>query len=1195
MPGQDLHRGPLRKFLYMVNQAGNRTLITVVSAVSEVYPLDMEIISSQQQSGVALPAPAAGERGPTAGAAEPFLDRLHWHRILNHAPISQIRKAQKNGTVVGLENANLGPAIDDNKLCDACIRGALTADPFPSVDREAKAPLELLHVDLFASEWGDSVHGHSYTMLVKDEHTQNLWGRNLKTKDEAPGELIALIRQVERQYNFPVKRIQTDGETTLGRIIDDIPASGAHFKIFCDELGILKVVSAPSNPQSNGVAERMVRYVKEKVNILMIERNIPKNLWNYVVTYVVKMHNVLPKTKTLRRGPGGKPMSPNELLTGKKPDVSKEHSFYAECWAYDAKHLTKGERAARCNYLGMAQHTYGFLVRDVATGRIFPARTVVFNERFSRRSPGTFEEIDQQGHTVILESPPQMPRFIPGIPDTKPSWWDDTMPIKIRPWPPSDQTWMLGYVANRQRHLDPAALPVAPPAKDTTAIEATVQKLAEKPAVVPREQESRRSTRDGAGKRLATGASVLDEWIEIRRQHEAIKECQRQTEGDPAADDPGEYPAEIQAMVATALELEWEDWSDRDPNFDESERVLLTFAALIAPHNAAFDATSQPMDSGIYPAVAAPHRIFAPVAGRDYILVPATDVPVDVRPPDATDNDGALPVAHASYFDPTANRMIPVPRNRKEAMASKEWDHWRRAELEELKSIHEQGVFEEVKLEPGKHSLVLKCHFVYDLKVDKDGNVTRYKARLVADGNRQTPDMYLSTFAAVPTYASFRLLLTIAAHLDLELFHVDIKTAFLHAVIDTEVYLSPPPEYKFSNPMANVLKLLKSLYGLKQAMRLFNAAVAEFLAAHGFRRLYSESCLFVKHVGNNVIFVLAYVDDILMAGPDALIQELVTALKTKFTIGSAERLSFYLGMQVVRDRTRRQITICQRGYLEQFLREQGWDTMTIKYPERAVPLREKYKKLVPATAEDLALLTATERDEVKTFPYKAIIGSLLHVVMCTRPDMAFAVIFLSRFSTSFSTRHIEAVRELCRYASVTRDFGLTLGGSNDDLRGWCDADFKGCESTSKSTSGIVVTYRGSPVIWRAKRQSIVAQSTTEAEYVAQSHCTREILYLQNILKELRLPVNGSTPLMADNSSAIRLAENPEFHDRSKHIAVKYHLVRQMVEDDVIKVHWVSSDDQMADIFTKPLPPELFHRHRLALRLRKVDPDAMDLG
>ena len=357
-----------------------------------------------------------------------------------------------------------------------------------------------------------------------------------------------MVKQLERQYGFSVKRIQTDGESTLGRIIEDIPATGGPFKVFLDETGIRKVLSAPSNPQSNGVAERLVRYVKEKTNTLMIARKNPKNLWNYVVTHVVRLHNVLPKAKTLRRGPNGKPISPHELLMSKKPDVSNEHEFYAACWAYDAKHLVKGERAARCNYLGMAQHTYGYLVRDVTTGRIFPSRTLVFNERFSPRSPGTFEEIDQNGHTVILEPPPLMPRYVPGVPNSKPSWWDDTMPISLRSWPPDDQTWTLGYVAERCRQ-DPT--PPDRPTADVPSNAAAPHLLGDATPQdpPPAEHEPRRSTREGAGKRLAADSSVLEEWFEIRRRHDAIKDSQR---GTTTASVPGEqidYPDKVRTSI----------------------------------------------------------------------------------------------------------------------------------------------------------------------------------------------------------------------------------------------------------------------------------------------------------------------------------------------------------------------------------------------------------------------------------------------------------------------------------------------------------------------------------------------------------------------------------------------------------------------------------------------------------------------
>ena len=238
---------------------------------------------------------------------------------------------------------------------------------------------------------------------------------------------------------------------------------------------------------------------------------------------------------------------------------------------------------------------------------------------------------------------------------------------------------------------------------------------------------------------------------------------------------------------------------------------------------------------------------------------------------------------------------------------------------------------------------------------------------------------------------------------------------------------------------------------------------------------------------------------------------------------------------------------------------------------------------------ELERLGQPKAEDVTHFPYKQIIGSLLYLITHTRPDMAYAVIFLSRFSTGFGVPHVHAVRQLLRYVASTREYGLVLGLPDKDGKftvvAYADADYAMCADTSRSTTGNLVLSGGSAVNWKVQRQSVVAQSTMEAEYMALAHACREVIWLRFLFEQLGMPIKGPTEIREDNEAARRLANNPEFHELSKHIAVKYHLTRDMVENGTVVVTSVRTQHQLADIFTKPLASPIFLHLRNAIGVR----------
>lgn len=224
-------------------------------------------------------------------------------------------------------------------------------------------------------------------------------------------------------------------------------------------------------------------------------------------------------------------------------------------------------------------------------------------------------------------------------------------------------------------------------------------------------------------------------------------------------------------------------------------------------------------------------------------------------------------------------------------------------------------------------------------------------------------------------------------------------------------------------------------------------------------------------------------------------------------------------------------------------------------------------------------------DSVNRFPYREAIGSLLFAARISRPDIEYAVNYLSQFLEYNDQEHWKAVKRIFRYLKQTIDYGIIFGksGSINELAGFTDADYAGCLQTRKSRSGYIFLLNGAPISWSSQRQNCVSLSTTEAEYVALANGTKEAIWLRRLLNELGIRCD-SVKIYVDNQSAISLANNPEYHKRSKHIDVRYHFVRDVVHKREITVEYIPSDKQLADILTKPLPRETFCKLRESMNI-----------
>ncbi|KAL5836024.1 hypothetical protein ACOSQ4_015521 [Xanthoceras sorbifolium] len=476
---------------------------------------------------------------------------------------------------------------------------------------------------------------------------------------------------------------------------------------------------------------------------------------------------------------------------------------------------------------------------------------------------------------------------------------------------------------------------------------------------------------------------------------------------------------------------------------------------------------------------------------------------------------------------------------------------------DEMDSLMSNQTWELAELPPGKKALHNK--WVFRIKEEHNGN-KRYKARMVVKGFQQKEGIdYNEIFSPVVKLTTIRLVLKIVAAENLHLEQLDVKTAFLHGDLEEEIYMRQPEGFKEAGKENLVCRLKKSLYGLKQAPRQWYKKFDSFMSSSGFTRCQADHCCYIKRFDNSFIILLLYVDDMLVAGSDMQeIMNLKRELSKQFAMKDLGAAKQILGMRIKRDTKSETLLLSQAEYIKKVLsRFNMQDAKPVSTP-LGVHFRLS-KEQSPKTEE--------ERTHMAKVPYASAIGSLMYAMVCTRPDIAQAVGAVSRYMNNPGKIHWEAVKWILRYLRGTTNKTLCFKGGDTTLTGYVDADLAGNVDIRKSTTGYVYTLGGTAVSWVSQLQKIVALSTTEAEYVAVTEASKEMVWLQSFLEELGKKQEDNV-LYCDSQSAIHLAKNPSFHSRTKHIQLRYHFIRSLLEDGILKLEKISGAQNPADMLTK---------------------------
>jgi hypothetical protein len=559
------------------------------------------------------------------------------------------------------------------------------------------------------------------------------------------------------------------------------------------------------------------------------------------------------------------------------------------------------------------------------------------------------------------------------------------------------------------------------------------------------------------------------------------------------------------------------------------------------------------------------------------LQVPTT-VAEDADPPDEqgefTEAIGALAMA-AEMSD--AHGL--EPRNLAEAMRSPAWIQWREAMDEEHAALEAHGTWRLEK--PPLGTNVIGSRWVFVAKRDALGAVVRHRARLCAQGCSQVPGVdFFDTYAPVAKLASIRVALAMAARHDHEIHQVDVKSAYLNGEFDEHevIYMRLPPGLKLTKEKGLALRLLRPLYGLRQSGRHWYRKLSQILKDFlRMERCEVDQAVFFRCEGDTLIVIVAHVDDLtITASSKALMEEVKTQLNKALKITDQGEIHWILGISVQRDRAHRTISLGQASYVDSILQRYGFENIR----PLSMPM-DPHVNLSTAQSPR----TQTEFAAMRNVPYREAVGSLMYLSLGTRPDITYAVSIVSQFNQNPGPAHWNAVKRVFAYLAGTRNLRLTFGGNKQELLGYSDADGSMHEER-RAISGHAFLLDGGAVSWSSKKQEVVALSTTEAEYVAVSHATKEALWLRSLIAKLYGRPAGPTTLLCDNQSAIALSKDHQYHAKTKHIDIRFHFVRWVISEGNMKLVYCPTDDMVADTLTKALPSPKAKHFAHALGLRK---------
>ncbi|GJV63554.1 putative ribonuclease H-like domain-containing protein [Tanacetum coccineum] len=1016
--------------------------------------------------------------------------------------LARLNRLVKGNLVRGLPTK----LFQNDHTCVACQKGKQhKASCKAKLVSSISHTLQLLHMDLFGPTSVRSINHKTYCLVITDDFSRFSWTFFLRTKDETSAILKDFIRQIENQLNQKVKTIRCDNGTEFKNrdVIE-----------FCGLKGIKREYSNARTPQQNGVAERKNRTLIEAARTMLADSFLPNTFWAEAVSTACYVLNRVLVTKPHNK-------TPYELLTGKTPIISYIRPFGCHVTILNTiDHLGKFAGKSDEGFLvGYSLQSKAFRVYNLVTKRVEENLHINFLENkpnVAGKGPNWLFDLDyltdsMNYHSVRSENQANLhagqqesnqntgTKDKIGVGDSEKEVETDQDCFELPIWHSYSSTKKGGPREEEQVFLDDLARLQRQEKEANEEAEALRKNLEQETENLVTQAEAAKSSSTNIFSTVSTTAKASGTNLV---NTVSIPVSTASTKSTNSQEDDSEIPP---------LEDIHEDATDgifTHSSYDD-EGAVADFTNLETVVNVSPIPTSRinPSHPSALilgdPTSAVQTRSKVNKSSEAHAFVSYVQ---KQRRNNHKDFHHCLFACFLSQHEP------------KKISEALEDESWVDAMQEELLQFEIQKVWILVDLPYGKKAIGTK--WVYRNKKDERGVVVRNKARLVAQGHRQEEGIdYDEVFAPVARLEAIRIFLAFASYMGLIVYQMDVKSAFLYGKIDEEVYVSQPPGFQDPKYPQKVYKVVKALYGLHQAPRAWYATLSTFLLKNGYRRGTIDKTLFLKKDKHDIILVQVYVDDIIFGSTKkSWCDEFEALMKSRFQMSSMGELTFFLGLQVKQKPNG--IFISQDKYVAEILKK--FDFASVKTASTPI---ETQKPLVKDE----------EASDVDVHLYRSMIGSLMYVT-ASRPDIMFAVCACSRFQVTPKTSHLSAVKRIFRYLKGKPKLGLWYPReSSFDLESYSDSDYAGANLDRKSTTGGCQFLGRRLITWQCKKQTIMATSTTEAEYVVAASCC---------------------------------GQNPVYHSKTKHIAIRHHFIRDAYEKKLIQVLKIHTNDNVADLLTK---------------------------
>ncbi|GJU73358.1 hypothetical protein Tco_1264763 [Tanacetum coccineum] len=1028
-----------------------------------------------------------------------------------------MNKLVKGNLVKGLPSK----IFENDHSCVACQKGKQHKASYKTkLVNSISKPLHMLHMDLFGPTNVKSLMKKSYCLVVTDDFSRFSWVFFLATKDETSGILKTFITEIENQLDHKVKVIRSDNGTEFKNSI---------MNQFCEMKGIKREFSVARTPQQNGVAERKNRTLIEAARTMLVDSKLPTTFWAEAVNtacYVLNRVLVIkPHNKT-----------PYELIRGRPPLIDFMKPFGCPVTILNTRdHLGKFD--------GKADE--GYFVRYYVVSkaiRVFNKRTRIVEETLN---------------IIFLEN-------TTNVKGNGPDWlFDvDSLSISMNYVPVAAGNKTNGIAGTKdnivagqaQKEKEPEQEYILIPLCTTDPLISQGPKDCEGDAGMKPTEVDENEASDKSGKH--------DQ--EARSESERLNQREMQTEHTNSSNDINTVSTPVSTAgssfdtvvpstpvntagpsVSTANKSEEQlferfspfknafslppvpnissmdntgifgnAYDDEDVEEEVDINNVISFYTVPDTSFTKFH-KDHPEDQVIGSLKTHVHTRHMAKINEEYGLISSVH---KLRRTNHKDLQNCLFACFLSQMEPKK----PV-----QALKDPSWVEAMQNELLQFKLLN---VWTLVDLPRDKW--VIGTKWVFRNKKNKRGIVMKNKARLVAQGHTQDEGIdYDEVFAPVARIEAIRLFLAYASFKDFIVYQMEVKSAFLYGKIEEEVE--------------------KALYGLHQAPRAWYETLSTYLLDNGFHRGQIDKTLFIKRHKDDILLVQVYVDDIIFGSTKKqMSNEFETLMHDKFQMSSMGELSFFLGLQVKQKSDG--IFISQDKYVAEILKK--FDFASVKTASTPMETNK-------------ALVKDEEAEDVDVHLYRSMIGSLMYLT-ASRPDIMFAVCACARFQVTPKTSHFNAVKRIFRYLKGQPKLGLWYPRDSPfDLEAFSDSDYAGASLDRKSTTGGCQFLGKRLISWQCKKQTIVANSTTEAEYVAAANCCGQVLWIQNQMLDYGFNFMN-TKIYIDNESTICIVKNPVFHSKTKHIEIRHHFIRDSYEKKLIQVIKIHTDQNVADLLTK---------------------------